>query len=104
MEGGSNYRPRKVTAILYINNIEWKREYGGCLRIYLRQPLNSNHCIINNNDNNLEINDCKKENEEEFIDIEPIAGRLVIFLSGAMDHEVLPVGDVPRLAITTWYH
>ena len=43
--------------------------------------------------------------EEEFIDVSPRAGRAVVFFSGAVEHEVLPVtGPMPRAAVTTWFH
>lgn len=41
---------------------------------------------------------------KEFTEVKPIPGRLVIFLSGAIDHEVCPVKDAPRVALTTWFH
>ena len=38
-----------------------------------------------------------------FVDIAPIAGRLVVFLSGAVEHAVLPaISD--RVALTCWLH
>lgn len=40
-----------------------------------------------------------------FVDVAPLAGRAVVFFSGAVEHEVLPVtGRVPRAALTTWFH
>lgn len=40
-----------------------------------------------------------------FIDVAPLAGRGVVFFSGAVEHEVLPVvGALPRAAVTTWFH
>ncbi|CAN0043526.1 unnamed protein product, partial [Laminaria digitata] len=42
---------------------------------------------------------------EGFIDVSPRAGRAVVFFSGAVEHEVLPVtGPLPRAAVTTWFH
>jgi SM-20-related protein len=35
-------------------------------------------------------------------DIEPLGGRLVLFLSEAREHEVLPT-HLPRLALTGWF-
>lgn len=41
----------------------------------------------------------------DFVDIAPLVGRAVVFLSGAVEHEVLPVtGTLPRAALTTWFH
>ena len=36
------------------------------------------------------------------VDVEPIAGRLVLFLSGAVEHAVLP-NFADRVAITCWF-
>lgn len=101
-DGGDNnfadfqYFPRRITAIIYINDVhtKWQADHGGCLRIYLkaRDPFRSRD---SENDD---------DKEGEFVDIEPIAGRMVIFLSGAIDHKVLPILNHHRLAITSWYH
>lgn len=43
--------------------------------------------------------------DENFLDVAPVAGRAVVFFSGAVEHEVLPVtGHTPRAALTTWFH
>lgn len=57
-------------------------------------------------DEGLEGSECRDSgNSEVFIDVAPIAGRAVVFLSGAVEHEVLPVtGVLPRTALTTWFH
>lgn len=34
-------------------------------------------------------------------DVEPLPGRLVLFLSGAIDHEVMPSFGI-RVAISAW--
>jgi hypothetical protein len=39
---------------------------------------------------------------EGYIDVEPIAGRCLVFLSGAMDHEVRP-SFADRVAVTSWF-
>lgn len=65
---------RRVTAILYLNH-GWTAADGGCLRVHSsKQPR----------------------------DIEPRAGRLVVFLSDRVLHEVLP-GRVVRRAATAWF-
>lgn len=64
---------RKLSVICYLNS-QWKEEHGGQLRMYLPvRPL----------------------------DILPVAGRLVIFRSDQIEHEVLP-STRPRLSITGW--
>jgi hypothetical protein len=40
-------------------------------------------------------------NGERLLDIAPLSGRLVVFLSGAIDHAVLP-SHKPRVALTAW--
>lgn len=83
-EAGAGYAPhvdafrgdpsRIVTAIWYLN-ADWQPGHGGQLRAHLPDGLR---------------------------DIEPVADRLVIFLSEAVRHEVLPA-HAPRMALTAWY-
>jgi SM-20-related protein len=66
---------RRVTALYYLNSA-WRPEDGGLLRCHLDGgPL----------------------------DVEPVADRLVCFLSERVEHEVLPV-FAPRLAVTAWFY
>jgi SM-20-related protein len=37
------------------------------------------------------------------VDVAPVLGRLVVFLSAKVEHEVLPTW-APRLAVTAWYY
>ena len=39
---------------------------------------------------------------EAVVDVAPLAGRLVLFLSGAVEHAVLPTMGAERVAITAW--
>lgn len=64
---------RKLSVILYLNP-EWKEEQGGQLRMYLSGRT------------------------KDFL---PMAGRLVIFRSDEIEHEVLPATR-ERLSITGW--
>lgn len=64
---------RKLSVILYLNKA-WSDEHGGQLRIYL------------------------PDQEKDFL---PLAGRLVIFRSDEIEHEVLPATR-ERLSITGW--
>ncbi len=66
---------RRVTAILYLNG-KWTAADGGCLRVHTSETPR---------------------------DIEPRGGRLVVFLSDRVLHEVLP-GHVVRSAATAWFH
>lgn len=65
---------RRLTAIVYLDP-GWRPEDGGALRIY--EPDGPR-------------------------DLAPLHDRLVLFLSGALDHEVLPV-VAERFAVTAWF-
>lgn len=64
---------RKLSVIFYLNN-DWKDEHGGQLRMHL------------------------SDGAKDFL---PLAGRLVIFRSDEIEHEVLPATR-ERLSITGW--
>ncbi|MFO7826213.1 MAG: 2OG-Fe(II) oxygenase [Cyclobacterium sp.] len=70
---------RIVSVILYLND-SWDESKGGALRLYFTGQ------------NGL----------EQYQDIFPIGGRLVVFLSGEMLHEVLPTKST-RISITGWF-
>ena len=65
---------RRATAILYLNP-DWVPSDGGCLRVH---PPSGQH------------------------DLQPLGGRLVVFLSDKVEHEVLPC-HASRRAATAWY-
>lgn len=69
---------RKLSMVCYLNNEDWKPENGGELTIYT-----------------------KNNGREEELNIYPFPGRVVIFESQELEHEVKPV-KVPRLSITGW--
>lgn len=69
---------RKLSMVCYLNEQDWKPEYGGELVIY-------------KNENGVE--------KEEVI--YPFPGRVVIFESQVLEHEVKPV-KTERLSITGW--
>jgi SM-20-related protein len=66
---------RRVSLVLYLNEL-WSAADGGALRI--------------------------RADDGRFRDIEPLGGRLVLFLSESREHEVL-VTRVPRLSLTGWF-
>ena len=77
---GKGQVARRLTATMYFN--DWTPIHKGCLRLHV--PVSADaRCTTT-------------------VDIEPIAGRVVVFLSGAMDHEVLPSAH-PRCALAAWY-
>lgn len=69
---------RVVTVILYLND-SWNSEDEGVLRMYLPQ----------------------EDGTELIEDVLPLGGRLVVFLSGEIPHEVLPTKK-ERISITGW--
>lgn len=69
---------RVITVILYLNQ-NWKSVDGGELRMYFPQ----------------------EDGSERIQDVLPEGGRLVIFLSGEISHEVLPTHR-ERISITGW--
>lgn len=66
---------RKVSLVLYLNP-EWQSTDGGILRIHGA--------------------------DDAFVDVEPIAGRLVCFLTPGREHEVLQARR-ERLSISGWF-
>ena len=69
---------RKLSIVCYLNNEDWQAEYGGELILYLN-----------------------KQGQEEEKVIYPFPGRVVIFESQLIEHEVKPV-NTKRLSITGW--
>ncbi len=67
---------RTLTAIYY-PNVHWEPAHGGQLRVFF--------------------------GDEKVEDIEPVADRLVVFLSEVLDHQVLPT-HAPRAALTAWFY
>lgn len=70
---------RLISFLLYLNE-DWKEQDGGALRIYI--PGTSSL-------------------EEHAIDVRPDSGRVVLFQSGALEHEVLPT-QRKRYGIVGW--
>ena len=68
------HKSRKISMVCYLP------EYGGQLRMYLPDETGA----------------------ESHLDIDPIAGRLVVFRSELMEHEVLPALR-ERCSITGWF-
>jgi SM-20-related protein len=69
---------RVVTVILYLNE-KWTEEDSGALRMYFSEEGGT----------------------ERYEDVLPLGGRLVVFLSGEIPHEVLPTKK-ERISITGW--
>lgn len=69
---------RKLSMVCYLNDEDWQPEYGGELTIYFDE-----------------------NGSEKSIDIYPMQGRMVVFESQVLEHEVKPVKR-ERLSITGW--
>ena len=69
---------RKLSMVCYLNDEDWQADFGGELTIYFKE-------------NGI-------ESEKNIV---PKAGRMVIFESQVLEHEVKPVKQ-PRLSITGW--
>lgn len=67
---------RKLSMVCYLNDEDWQPGYGGQLTIYI-------------------------DGNEKSIDIYPVQGRMVVFESQVLEHEVKPVKR-ERLSITGW--
>jgi hypothetical protein len=81
-------RDRFLTCILYLTPSDWRRSDGGMLRCYLGDEQ----------EDQLE----RGEDRGKVIDISPKRGRLVVFRSCDLAHEVLPTLRDGRLALTGW--
>lgn len=97
MGGNDN---RKLTVLYYMNKT-WRKQCGGEFRLYL--PQNPDFKPSRDQDQIL-----TDEDGYRYIDIEPIADRLLCFWSDSLIHSVQPSfaprGDVDhRYALTNWF-
>ena len=76
---------RQISCILYLNK-DWLEEDGGYLRLYLHADTTTDGEVAT----------------VSSLDIAPIAGRLVMFLSDTFYHEVLPANRA-RMSLTGWF-
>jgi SM-20-related protein len=89
---------RRVTAVLYANDAAWDcAAQGGALRLHVPPtPL---------------LDDDEQASDAAgglipgaaWVDVAPRGGTLALFLSGAVDHEVLPSSEEHRVALTAWF-
>lgn len=87
-----NVAQRRVTAILYTSGAEWTPTIGGQLRLWLTPAQRSAAGLYQKG--------TERANE---VLVDPKGGRLLIFLSGCIDHEVLAC-SFERVALTAWLH
>ncbi len=70
---------RRVTVVLWLNP-QWEPEHGGCLRCYHHDS---------------------DDDDGAFVDVEPLLGRAIVFMSEQIEHAVLP-SFASRFALTLW--
>lgn len=70
-----NDNRRKLSIVCYLNEADWPKENGGELTIYTT---------------------------DQAVDILPLPGRVVLFESQVLEHEVKRVQASKRLSITGW--
>jgi len=103
---------RRITCLLYLNHA-WKSTDGGQLRLY--PPLTSQKNISSSSKNvtNKLTNKTNLKSEQktvgdtctspEYVDVDPIGDRVVVFLSGCVEHEVIAAKQ-KRAALTMWLY
>ena len=77
----SDYRERAITAILYLNKSDW--DSGGELRVFDHREEG-------------------EERDERGVDILPSGGKLILFDSSKVEHQVLASRCEDRYALTCW--
>lgn len=99
------YRERAVTAILYLNETCWDTEkQGGSLRCYIDEEQSQHEPpsapattpVASGSESRALL-----QQQQPHTDVAPRGGRLVLFNSKAVLHEVLP-SHQPRQALTVW--
>ena len=91
---GSRICERNLTAILYFN-LGYETEAEGCLRVFLNQKQQEQ------DEEREEDKERGGEQQENFLDIQPLPGRLVLFDSRRILHGVAP-SFKRRWAMTVW--
>lgn len=81
-------RDRFLTCVLYLTPPDWHVSDGGKLRCYLCDEEEGEEQLL--------------EERGRVVDILPVSGRLVVFRSCDIPHEVLPTLRDGRLALTAW--
>jgi [Skp1-protein]-hydroxyproline N-acetylglucosaminyltransferase len=83
---------RLLTFVYYLTPNDWDAKLdGGALRMY-------------NPSSSLAPHDIDKKENDEYFDITPHSGRLVVFRSDIIEHEVMPSNRRERIAITVWLY
>ena len=91
---------RRVTAVLYANDAAWDCDAaGGALRLHVPPPPPEEEA---GGDDNQHSSSGAVLPGAAYVDVAPRGGTLVLFLSGAVDHEVMPSRHDHRVALTSW--
>ena len=107
---------RRLTVLAYLNPA-WTPEQGGALRLFTNDKDNNKYYNddsekdSNTGDRESEANienesdkkEGNKEGEMRAIDVAPLGGRLAMFYSADIAHEVRPTFGM-RHSITLWYY
>lgn len=88
MQTGQMPPVRVLSSVLYLNP-DWQAEDGGALRLYLDPAEGYEQAM-------------EAAVPDAFLDILPVGGRLVLFLSSQFYHEVLPARR-ERISLTGWF-
>ena len=123
-ECSNEQRQRQVTAVAYTTENWTEDEHGGQLKLWLtpvqakawaeagwpgRGKAHAPSSLATNGNASCTSGSVTDGRDSATSDavaelvVAPIAGRLIIFLSGAVDHSVLP-SHANRVAVTAWYH
>lgn len=94
---------RRLTVLVYLNP-DWKPEQGGALRV---TPKDDSNTLVSSNkettNHNNDVHAPITLSKTKVVDISPISGRVAMFYSSEIPHEVMPTyGN--RHAITIWYY
>lgn len=98
---------RILTVVTYLNP-DWKEDNGGALRVQIPSKYQSTHSGLSSVSASLEqnvVHEISNASEEKFyyVDVLPACGRVVLFFSSEIPHEVMPTyGN--RHACTIWYY
>lgn len=106
---GEETRQRRKLTLLYYINPDWERVHGGCLRLYPKISAGAPADTTAQGQVHNAVGDAgqghkgQEEEKENYVDIEPLGDRLLIFQSRTIEHEVLPAHAL-RFSLTMWLY
>ena len=85
---------RIITAVYYLTDHDWDAIHdGGAIRVFHDTPSKSTA-----------NNDSTSCDSSSFTDVYPYSGRMVLFRSDRVEHQVLPSRHRSRMAVTIWLY